>query len=184
MCCAQKYFNVSSVGMPSLSWSDSAATILPSASATRRTGSWISRSTSGSRWEAAIVTVAMSLLLCFLWPQGFDWAGLLDRSLGPPLLPTVEVGILDQKSFSNRKTLQLLTYCIVFFSQFPELQWRYQLRPVSPRHERAARRDQRLGRGLLSRPNIVRNKPYKSMPYQNRPFQAIPEPDHTISWAT
>ena len=31
----------------------------------------------------------------FLSLQGFDWAGLLDRSLGPPLLPTVEVGILD-----------------------------------------------------------------------------------------
>ena len=27
--------------------------------------------------------------------QGFDWAGLLDRSLGPPLLPTVEVSIMD-----------------------------------------------------------------------------------------
>ena len=27
--------------------------------------------------------------------QGFDWAGLLDRSLGPPLLPTVEVSIIS-----------------------------------------------------------------------------------------
>ena len=53
--------------------------------------------------------------LNFLSLQGFDWAGLLDRSLGPPLLPTVEVSVLDQICFSNKKTCQLMTYLSLNF---------------------------------------------------------------------
>ena len=67
------------------------------------------------------------------WFQGFDWDGLLDRSLAPPLLPSVQ-SVSDASNFDQvflRKHLS--SYFSLIFPQIIFLMCDIYL--VSPRHE-------------------------------------------------
>ena len=55
------------------------------------------------------------------WFQGFDWDGLLDRSLAPPLLPSVQSSS-DASNFDQVRFFYIYYFYLLFFS-------------VSTRHE-------------------------------------------------